>query len=738
LRRQGVNLRASKNGRASKSKRPQTTPGAGDERFQWLLKNAPDIIYRYRFAPIPGFEYISPAVTPITGYLPEDFYADPDLAFKLFYPDDPSIFDTLKQSPTLLQTRFTSRLIHKDGTIVWADHRVAPIYDSAGNFIAVEGIARDITERRQVEAQIEHNARQLSALGQIGQNIAASLDLKVVLKGVIEEMPSLLEADFVSVLLLENSDELVYAAASGAAWDNVIGQGMPAQAGIAGEALRTGQSVRVDDADEDARAYQDLTQNFDYHPRSILAVPLKLGSAIIGVMEAVHTKPNAFSASDLLRLEAAASWAAIAIGNARLFEAERQRVDEQAALLDISQMSLSSFALDKQVLKHIAQRTARACRAERCSLFILDDEQISLQPVMSQFADGHADPRLWKIFKTLLTERVDLVPAFQEAVRNCRPVIFGGDRTEHLLGSEWQLTFGIQQGLVAPLISQAQVIGLLVLDYPATHRFTVSQIDLALTVGAQLAIVFTNARLYTELERALQQEKAIRIQLVQSEKLAAMGRLAASVAHELNNPLQAIQNALYLVKQENALSEQAQADLSLVLGEARRMADLIERMRETYRPTIAEEFRPESLNRLIEEVQKLIDVHLRRNNVTLEFDPDPDLPNVPGIRDQLKQVILNLCLNAVEAMPKGGWLTILTRRPPIGGGAWLMIADTGIGIDAGDLPNIFDPFFTSKAGGTGLGLAITYDIIQRHKGRIEAESKSGRGTTFKIWLPDEN
>jgi two-component system NtrC family sensor kinase len=158
-------------------------------------------------------------------------------------------------------------------------------------------------------------------------------------------------------------------------------------------------------------------------------------------------------------------------------------------------------------------------------------------------------------------------------------------------------------------------------------------------------------------------------------------------------------------------------------------------MRETYRPTTATEFQPESLNVLIAEVEKLISTHLRHNKVTFEFRPDPQLPPVPCVRDQVKQVILNVSLNAVDAMPGGGQLTISTSPSSAINGAWMTFTDTGQGIAKEDLPNIFDPFFTRKAGGTGLGLAISYDIVRHHGGRIEVESERGQGTTFRIWLP---
>jgi two-component system, sporulation sensor kinase A len=166
-----------------------------------------------------------------------------------------------------------------------------------------------------------------------------------------------------------------------------------------------------------------------------------------------------------------------------------------------------------------------------------------------------------------------------------------------------------------------------------------------------------------------------------------------------------------------------------------RMADLIARLRETYRPTSREEFHFESINTIFTEVHKLISGHMAHNNITYRFEPDPDLPLIPIIRDQIKQVVLNMCLNAVEAMPDKGILTLSTQYDSKKSQVVFKICDTGAGIPDEVLPYIFDPFVTTKDIGTGLGLAITYDIIRRHNGHIEVESQTGKGSQFIVFLP---
>jgi len=254
-------------------------------------------------------------------------------------------------------------------------------------------------------------------------------------------------------------------------------------------------------------------------------------------------------------------------------------------------------------------------------------------------------------------------------------------------------------------------------------------------VADQLTVALQKANLYTNLQQALKHEKEAQNQLIQHEKLALVGRLLASVSHELNNPLQAIQNALFLLKEEQGISQQGRQDLEIVISETERMAVMIDRLRESYRSPRTESFRPVNLNNVIEEVYALVATHLRHKNISFEFHPDSQLQDVPGFADQIRQVILNLLMNAVEAMSPGGRLTISTQQLQAEGKALLEITDTGPGVSPEILPFIFDAFVTDKDSGTGLGLTITYDIIHKHNGDIKVENNPDQGAKFSIWLP---
>jgi two-component system NtrC family sensor kinase len=227
-------------------------------------------------------------------------------------------------------------------------------------------------------------------------------------------------------------------------------------------------------------------------------------------------------------------------------------------------------------------------------------------------------------------------------------------------------------------------------------------------------------------------------QLLQSAKLAAVGELSASVAHEINNPLYAARNSLYLVEQDLAPEAPQRAFLSIAQQELTRIARIITRMRDFYRPTRAE-LAATSINTILRETLELVQTHLRHGHIRTVATLEPDLPTTVAHADQLRQVFLNIILNACDAMPRGGDLRVTTQllqaRPEAPATIGIYITDTGVGIAPEHLSHLFEPFYTTKAQGTGLGLAISAHIVTQHSGRVTVESTPGQGTTFTILLP---
>ncbi len=238
------------------------------------------------------------------------------------------------------------------------------------------------------------------------------------------------------------------------------------------------------------------------------------------------------------------------------------------------------------------------------------------------------------------------------------------------------------------------------------------------------------------LEKALQEEQAMRRQLVQAEKHTALSRMMASVAHELNNPIQTVQNCLFLIKQDISPDSVTNEYLDMAVTEASRMSKLVCQLREAYRPSQPSPSEPVDLLKMLNEVHSLLAPHLHHQSVEwIEAEKQQSF-TIHGNRDQIKQVFLNICMNAIEAMqPKGGEISISFQAPPDSGKVGIVFRDNGPGIAQEDLSKVFDPFFTTKESGTGLGLYICYDIVQRHGGQIVVDSLPGEGATFTVWLP---
>jgi len=227
--------------------------------------------------------------------------------------------------------------------------------------------------------------------------------------------------------------------------------------------------------------------------------------------------------------------------------------------------------------------------------------------------------------------------------------------------------------------------------------------------------------------------------LFDTEKLAATGRLAASIAHEINNPLEAVQNSLYLLSSAVPEGTAERPYLDIATRETQRMSRILRQMLGFYRPTTA--MRPTDVNALVHEAETLVAKRLRETGVRIEKELLPTLPLIRASADQLKQVLLNLFLNAAEAMPSGGRLVVTTHT----GGDFdtqspdvvrIDVRDSGTGISDEAIARIFEPFFSTKMEkGTGLGLWVSHGIVQAHGGTLKVRSRPGQGTTFTITLP---
>ena len=301
--------------------------------------------------------------------------------------------------------------------------------------------------------------------------------------------------------------------------------------------------------------------------------------------------------------------------------------------------------------------------------------------------------------------------------------------------SQWPAAFRAVASV--PLTFHDEVVGVLtVYDDREGRRFTQDDVALLELLAPQVAIAIRNARLYQELAERIKAQRKAEQNLVQSARLAAVGEMAAAVAHELNSPLTTVMGFVELALEDLPASSKTHEDLQLVLQEARRARDIVRRLLDFARRTEPMRIATD-INTLVNETLALVAHLITTSGVLLDVYLDEHLPLVQVDRAEIKQVLLNLIHNALQAMPHGGEMRVTTSHIEDETGAWVVIAitDTGVGMSAEQQMRIFEPFYTTRRGGTGMGLAVSYSIVQQHGGEILVQSQEGVGSTFSVRLP---
>jgi signal transduction histidine kinase/CheY-like chemotaxis protein len=295
-------------------------------------------------------------------------------------------------------------------------------------------------------------------------------------------------------------------------------------------------------------------------------------------------------------------------------------------------------------------------------------------------------------------------------------------------------------------------------------RFREADLELLVVLARQAAVALENARLHAELRDKLRQLEDSQRALIQAEKMATAGRLTASIAHEINNPLQAVQNCLHLAERPELTAEQRKSYLGMASNEMDRLMQTVNRMLDFYRPTALDR-KPIDINPLLDRVISLVGNQLEEQSIHVHRNFGTSLPPILAVSDQILQVFLNLILNAMEAMPRGGDIfleTILKDDSPssrklileplaLQKEVEIYIEDTGPGIPLSEQKHVFEPFVSTKEKGTGLGLAVSYGIVTAHGGRLELidhhtragqrfrheqiNAKLGNGACFRVSLP---
>jgi len=490
--------------------------------------------------------------------------------------------------------------------------------------------------------------------------------------------------------------------------------------GLAGRVARSGSAARLGDTTH-------LARNSRVHPglRSELAVPLEVNGEVRGVLTVASRRADAFSAGDQKLLEEMAIPAAKAIHNTWIYEQFRLKVRLFEALVSVSHTINSTLGLD-EILTVVTREACALMHAKMCSLMLLDPNRQWLELRASHGAgDAYvAKPRL-SLEESLLGV----------VVRRKKPVQDENVQTSvRYQNAEVARREGLVSLLSVPLLFAGQTIGTLSVYTGHPYTFSNDEIRILSALAELSAIAIEKARLY---ERIVTAEEQLR----QNEKLSALGLLAAEVAHEIRNPLTVMKMLYHSLDLKFPAGDPRAKDAQILGAKIDHLNKLVERVLDFARVP-EPQFSPVSVNALIEELALLVRHKLNNQNIRLQCRLQPELPPVTGDAAQLEQAFLNLILNAAEAMPGGGELTIASRpsRPSSAGAApatiAVEIADTGHGFKEPQRRRALGGVLsTTKKKGTGLGLAIVNRVVEAHHGRVKFKTHSARGTSVIVTLP---
>lgn len=266
----------------------------------------------------------------------------------------------------------------------------------------------------------------------------------------------------------------------------------------------------------------------------------------------------------------------------------------------------------------------------------------------------------------------------------------------------------------------------------AERPFRGADLEMFFVLARQAVVAMENASLYADLRAYVRRVEDSQQALLRAEKMAAAGRLTASIAHEVNNPLQSVQNCLHLAGREDLPPEKRQEYFNLARNELERLMKTMQRMLDFYRPGSAKAEQVDILE-LLQHVLSLTAQQLGQRHIEVQTDLPESLPEIYAVSGQIQQIFFNLILNALDAMPAGGKLEIRAREHERG--VEMTFQDTGPGIPENKRNDIFEPFFSTKEGGTGLGLTVSYNIVTAHGGTLDLINGNKPGACFRLFLP---
>jgi signal transduction histidine kinase/ActR/RegA family two-component response regulator len=468
-----------------------------------------------------------------------------------------------------------------------------------------------------------------------------------------------------------------------------------------------------------------------YHFKEVLGVPLIVREMIIGTMAIGSSNPEVhFQQEEINLLSNFAHQAAIAIGNAKLYEDSLAKIKQLTTLYEIGKTLSSTLDLDdlfKKALELLKDRLGYAAYG----ILLLDRERDEL------YIKQVTGRNLEEIKKTKFRVGKDGIVGW---VAKTGELLYVPDVSKDSRYITMEPC--IKSEAAFPLKVRNQLFGVLNIESDALNGFDEEDLKTLSSFASQMSISIENAQLFSDLKQTLQELKQAQDKIVQAEKLRAMGEMASGVAHDFNNVLAVVLgNIQLLLHQLDHLSAgEIREGLKVIERSSKDGAETIRRIQEFTGVRRDKDFVSLSLNEIIEEVVNITQPRWRdqtqKKGIQVELTTQlGDISLIMGNPSELREVLTNIIFNAVDAMPKGGKLTIATQ-PQSEDWVEVRVADTGIGMTEEVKRRVFDPFFTSKGvTNSGLGMSVSYGIIKRHGGEILIESEPGKGTTFVIHLP---
>jgi len=686
-------------------KRAEEALRESEERFRQMAENTRDIFWM-RDLKSRELIYVSPAYERLWGHSIQDAYSEPSSWMRNVHPEDRErVTVAFEKQMRGEPTENEYRILWPDGSIRWIRDRAFPIQDQAGEPYRMVGVAEDFTDRKQVEKVLERRATQLATLNRIGRYVESILDRQRLLQSAVDAVREELGYLQAAALLLgvddaeKEASELYVAAATDNFWEIIPDNyRQPVGEGAIGMAAQTGETVLVRDASSDPRVYRIG----EWLSPSSVSAPIKVGGRVIEVLEVESDVPDAFDENDLIVINTLADQVAVAIENARLYQAAKQEISERKQAEEERERLLVQIQEQAQRVRQIIDTVPEG-------MLLLDaDEQIVLaNPV----AEGHlsllADVRVGGIVTRL------------------------GDRP-------------LKELLTSPPKGMWHEVAMDTRSFQVIAR----PIEAGPTPGGWVMVI-----------RDVTQQREIEQRVRQQERLASVGQLAAGIAHDFNNIMATIVLYAQMTARMEGLPAVVRERMETIDQQAQHATNLIQQILDFSRRAVLER-RPLDLALLLREHVGLLKRTLPESiEIELDYGPGPSKAEEPdecaaplivnADPTRMQQMVTNLALNARDAMPEGGDLYIGLERigvrpgespllPEMEPGEWIRVtvSDTGTGIPPNVLPHIFEPFFTTRAPlGSGLGLAQVYGIVGQHGGRIDVDTEVGKGTTFTIYLP---